>query len=84
MWTQHGIWHTGAKDVLENCHVVPELKDALVGVKYLVAQRTAAVMRVYQHPVTAREAAHTIASVSQDKPVALLFDAKTSGCPLIR
>ena len=26
----------GAKDILENCHVVPELKDALDGIQYLV------------------------------------------------
>ena len=26
----------GAKDILENCHVVPELKDALEGIQYLV------------------------------------------------
>ena len=69
----------GAKDVLENCHVVPELKDALVGVKYLVGTTHRRRDARLPTPVTAREAAHTIASVSQDKPVALLFGREDFG-----
>ena len=69
----------GAKDVLENCHVVPELKDALVGVKYLVGTTHRRRDARLPTPVTAREAAHTIASVSQDKLVALLFGREDFG-----
>ncbi len=69
----------GAKDVLENCRVVPELKDALVGVKYLVGTTHRRRDARLPTPVTAREAADTITSVSQDKPVALLFGREDFG-----
>ena len=69
----------GAKDILENCHVVPELKDALVGIKYLVGTtHRRRDMRLPQ-PVPARDAAETIAAVSQDQPVALLFGREDFG-----
>ncbi len=69
----------GAKDILENCHVVPELKDALVGIKYLVGTtHRRRDMRLPQ-PVPARDAAETIASVSQEQPVALLFGREDFG-----
>lgn len=69
----------GAKDVLQNCHVVPELKDALVGIKYLVGTTHRRRDARLPAPVIAREAANTIASVSQDKPVALLFGREDFG-----
>ena len=70
----------GAKDILENCHVVPELKDALEGIQYLVGDDTigAGISRLPQ-PVPVREAAQTIATISQDKQVALLFGREDFG-----
>lgn len=69
----------GARDVLNNCHVVPELKDALVGIKYLVGTTHRRRDARLPAPVTAREAANTIASVSQDQSVALLFGREDFG-----
>ena len=69
----------GAKDILENCKVVPELKDALEGVQYLVGTTHRRRDMRLPPPVTAREAADTIASVSQDKSVALLFGREDFG-----
>ena len=69
----------GAKDILKNCHVVPDLKDALVGIKYLVGTTHRRRDARLPTPVTAREAANTIASVSQDTPVALLFGREDFG-----
>ncbi|MDE0638261.1 MAG: RNA methyltransferase [Candidatus Poribacteria bacterium] len=69
----------GAKDILENCKVVPELKDALEGVQYLVGTTHRRRDMRLPSPVTAREAADTIASISQDKPVALLFGREDFG-----
>ena len=69
----------GAKDILENCHVVPELKDALVGIQYLVGTTHRRRDVRLPPPVPARDAAHTIASISQDKQVALLFGREDFG-----
>ncbi len=69
----------GAKDVLKNSHVVPELKDALVGIKYLVGTTHRRRDPRLPPPTTAREAAHKIASVSQDQSVALLFGREDFG-----
>ena len=69
----------GAKDILENCHVVPELKDALDGIQYLVGTTHRRRDVRLPQPVPAREAAETIATISQDKPVALLFGREDFG-----
>lgn len=69
----------GARDVLNNCHVVPELKDALVGIKYLVGTTHRRRDARLPSPVTAREAANTIAAVSQDQSVGLLFGREDFG-----
>ena len=69
----------GARDVLETCRVVPELNDALHGVQYLVGTTHRRRDVRLPQPVSAREAAATIASVSQDKPVALLFGREDFG-----
>ena len=69
----------GAKEVLRNSVVVPELKDALVGIKYLVGTTHRRRDPRLPPPVTAREAAHKIASVSQDQSVALLFGREDFG-----
>ena len=69
----------GAKDVLKNSHVVPELKDALVGIKYLVGTTHRRRDPRLPPPTTAREAADTIASISQDQSVALLFGREDFG-----
>lgn len=69
----------GAKDVIENCHVVPELKDALDGIQYLVGTTHRRRDVRLPQPVPAREAAQTIATISQDKPVALLFGREDFG-----
>ncbi len=69
----------GAKDILENCVVVNALKDALVDIQYLVGTtHRRRDMRLPQ-PVPAREAAQTLASISQDKQVALLFGREDFG-----
>ncbi len=69
----------GATDILENCIIVDELKDALVDVQYLVGTtHRRRDMRLPQ-PVPAREAAQTLASISQDKQVALLFGREDFG-----
>lgn len=69
----------GARDILKTCNVVPELKDALEGIQYLVGTtHRRRDMRLPQ-PVTARDAAQKIASISQDKPVALLFGREDFG-----
>ena len=69
----------GAQDILENCHVVETLPDALIGIQYLVGTTHRRRDMRIPPPVTAREAAHTIASISQDKPVALLFGREDFG-----
>ena len=69
----------GAKDILENCHVVPELKDALKGIQYLVGTTHRRRDVRLPQPVPAREAAETIATISQDKSVALLFGREDFG-----
>ncbi len=69
----------GAKDILENCQVVDTLSDALIGIQYLVGTTHRRRDMRLQQPVPAREAAHTIASISQDKPVALLFGREDFG-----
>lgn len=69
----------GAKDILENCHVVPELKDALTGIQYLVGTTHRRRDARLPQPVPAREAAQTLASISQDKQVALLFGREDFG-----
>lgn len=69
----------GAKDVLRNSVVVPELKDALVGIKYLVGTTHRRRDPRLPQPVTAREAADKVASVSQDQSIALLFGREDFG-----
>jgi len=69
----------GAKDILANCHVVPELKDALVGIQYLVGTTHRRRDVRLPLPVPARDAAQTIASISQTKQVALLFGREDFG-----
>ena len=69
----------GAKDILENCHVVPELKDALEGIQYLVGTTHRRRDVRLPQPVPAREAAETIATISQDQSVALLFGREDFG-----
>lgn len=69
----------GARDILKNCNVVPELKDALNGIKYLVGTTHRRRDARLPAPVTAREAANTIASVSQDQSVGLLFGREDFG-----
>lgn len=70
----------GAQDILENCHVVPELKDALDGIQYLVGTTHRRRDVRLPQPVPAREAAQTIATISQDKQqVALLFGREDFG-----
>ena len=69
----------GAKDILENCHVVPELKDALEGIQYLVGTTHRRRDVRLPQPAPAREAAETIATISQDKSVALLFGREDFG-----
>lgn len=69
----------GAKDVLKNCHIVPELKDALVDVQYLVGTTHRRRDMRLPPPVTAREAGEKVASVSQDKLVAILFGREDFG-----
>ncbi len=69
----------GARDVLKNCIVVNELKDALVGIKYLVGTTHRRRDARLPTPVTAREAANKIASISQDTNVAILFGREDFG-----
>lgn len=69
----------GAKDVLENCQVVPKLIDALEGIQYLVGTTHRRRDVRLPPPVSARDAAEKIASISQDKPVALLFGREDFG-----
>lgn len=69
----------GARDLLKNCNVVPELKDALEGIQYLVGTTHRRRDVRLPPPVTARDAAQKIASISQDKSVALLFGREDFG-----
>ena len=69
----------GAHDILENCRVVPELADALEGVRYLVGTTHRRRDVRLPRPVPAREAATTIATISQDTQVALLFGREDFG-----
>lgn len=69
----------GARDILKTCHVVPELKDALEGIQYLVGTTHRRRDVRLPPPVTARDAAQKIASISQDKSVALLFGREDFG-----
>lgn len=69
----------GARDLLKNCNVVPELKDALEGIQYLVGTTHRRRDMRLPPPVTARDAGQKIASISQDKSVALLFGREDFG-----
>ena len=69
----------GARDILKTCNVVPELKDALEGIQYLVGTRHRRRDMRLPQPVTARDAAQKIASISRDKSVALLFGCEDFG-----
>ena len=69
----------GARDILKQCEVVPELKDALTGIQFLVGTTHRRRDVRLPQPVSARDAANTIASVSQDKNVALLFGREDFG-----
>ena len=69
----------GARDILKTCNVVPELKDALEGIQYLVGTTHRRRDARLPPPVTARDAAQKIASISQDKSVALLFGREDFG-----
>ena len=69
----------GARDILKTCHVVPKLKDALEGIQYLVGTTHRRRDVRLPPPVTARDAAQKIASISQDKSVALLFGREDFG-----
>ena len=69
----------GAKSVLQNAHIVPELKDALIDVKYLVGTTHRRRDMRLPLPVTARDAAEKIASISQNKLVAILFGREDFG-----
>ena len=69
----------GAQDIVENCQVVPELKDALEGIQYLVGTTHRRRDVRLPQPVPARDAAQTIATISQDKSVALLFGREDFG-----
>ena len=69
----------GARDILKTCNVVPELKDALEGIQYLVGTTHRRRDVRLPPPVTARDAAQKIASISQDKSVALLFGREDFG-----
>ena len=69
----------GAKDLLKQCHVVPELKDALDGIQFLVGTTHRRRDVRLPVPVPARDAAETIASISQDQQVALLFGREDFG-----
>ena len=69
----------GARDLLKTCNVVPELKDALEGIQYLVGTTHRRRDVRLPPPVTARDAAQKIASISQDKYVALLFGREDFG-----
>lgn len=69
----------GAKDVLKNSRVVPALEDALVGIKYLVGTTHRRRDPRLPPPVTARTAANSVASVSQNQSVGLLFGREDFG-----
>ncbi|MCG9127776.1 RNA methyltransferase [Candidatus Poribacteria bacterium] len=69
----------GAKDLLKQCHVVPELKDALNGIQFLVGTTHRRRDVRLPVPVPARDAADTIASISQNQQVALLFGREDFG-----
>ncbi len=66
-------------DVLENSRVVETLEQAIEGTHYLVATTHRRRLAKLPPPVTAREAAQKIATVSQDKTVGLLFGREASG-----
>jgi len=68
-----------SEDILENCRVVETLEQAIEGTHYLVATTHRRRLARLLSPVTAREAAQKIASISQDKPVGLLFGREASG-----
>lgn len=69
----------GARDILKHCKVVPELKDALDGIQFLVGTTHRRRDVRLPAPVPARDAAETIASISQDQQVALLFGREDFG-----
>lgn len=69
----------GAKDVLKKSCIVSELKDALDGVKYLVGTTHRRRDPRLPQATTAREAAGSVASVSQNQSVGLLFGREDFG-----
>ena len=71
----------GAKDILENCHVVPELKDALEGIQYLVGTTHRRRDVRLPQPVPAREGKPQRRSPQfrRTNQVALLFGREDFG-----
>lgn len=69
----------GAADIVENCCVVETLEDALSEIHFVVG--TTHRLRDPKLPpaAPAREAAHEIAAISQNQPVALLFGREDFG-----
>lgn len=68
-----------SKDVLENCLEVQTLYEALDGIQYLVGTSHRGRRGKLPPPITAREAAKRIATISQNQKVALLFGREDHG-----
>lgn len=68
-----------SKDILENCLEVRTLSEALDGMKYLVGTTHRRRRGKLPPPITAREAAKRIATISQNQKVALLFGREDHG-----
>jgi TrmH family RNA methyltransferase len=69
----------GAQEIIENCQVFDTLEEALEGVHLLVGTSHRKREAKLPPPVSAREAAQEIASVSQEQQVALLFGREDFG-----
>lgn len=69
----------GATEIIENCHVVETLEEALEGIQFLVGTTHRRRGDKLPHAVSAREAAQEIASISQTQQVALLFGREDFG-----
>lgn len=75
------VWYMGhgATDIIENCRVVDTLEQALEGVEFLIGTTHRKRGERLASCVPAREAAQRIASVSQNRQVALLFGREDFG-----
>ena len=78
---QKETWYMahGAQDIIQNCRVVENLSQALDGVHFLVGTTHRRRRRRLAEPISAKQAALEVASISPQQRVAILFGREDKG-----